>query len=367
MPLVLATLPSAAAITPLIPTPTHTPSLPPTSTPITRPTATPTLAPPPRLVASHPIAGDQAMPTNRPLTLVFDQPMDRASVEIGLVFSPTVAGRCEWPASDCVIFRPTAGWPPGSCELTLNAVTSSAAGTPLEQPLRLTFANGGKGTPVPILMYHHILELADDATKGQRAWTVSPRAFEEQMTWLVERGWHSINPAQLAAYWRDGSPLPSKPIVISMDDGYKEVYTTAAPIFTETSLRPTLFITPRYIGYGAYMTWEQLGELATVGYAIGAHGYDHSNLRGMNDAELALQIGDSRQILKERLSVAVDSFCYPYGGYDDRVLAALEKHGYTTAVTLNPGYWQSPDQPYQLDRLRIDYSMTLTEFAELLP
>lgn len=350
-----------------LPTPSHTASLPPTVAPTTPPTAALTPAPPPHPIASYPIDGDQAVPPDRALVLMFDQPMDRTSVEASLTFSPTVVGQYVWPSPDCAVFRPTDGWPAGACEVLLSASASSAQGAQMEQPLRLTFSNTGRGAPVPILMYHHLLELGPDASEGQLTWTVSPRAFDEQMEWLVEQGWHSISPAQLAAYWQDGAPLPPKPIIISLDDGYKEVYTTAHPIFLKTGLRPILFITPHYMGYGAYMNWEQLGELSAMGYAIGAHGYDHSNLREADEAKLKHQIGGSRQLLEERLGVAVDSFCYPFGSYDKRALDILEQHGYITAVTLNPGYWQSPNSPYQLDRLRVSYDTMLTQFAELLP
>ena len=155
--------------------------------------------------------------------------------------------------------------------------------------------------------------------------------------------------------------------MITMDDGYKEVYNIAYPVLVKAGLRPVLFIVPQYVGYGAYLNWSQLEELVSEGFVIGSHGYDHSNLRKASDAELEHQMADSKARLVERLGVAVDAFCYPYGSYDDRVLALLSAHGYSIAVTLNPSVFQQPDEPYRLSRLRVSYETTLAEFVELLP
>ena len=221
--------------------------------------------------------------------------------------------------------------------------------------------------PVPVLMYHHILSLDEGATEGQRTWTVSPEAFADQMAYLTEHGWQSITPAELAAYLTEGAPLPPRPIVISMDDGYKEVYGTALPVFTRTGLRPVLFIVPHYLGYGAYLNWSQLGKLASVGFSVGSHGNDHSDLCKVDDAELQRQVGDSRTLLAERLDIGIDAFCYPFGSYDDRTLAALATNHYSIAFTLNPSIFQSPTRCYRLNRLRVTYDMTLEEFTGLLP
>jgi len=187
------------------------------------------------------------------------------------------------------------------------------------------------------------------------------------MRYLAKNGYHTITPAQLVAYLTEGEPLPDRPIVISMDDGYKDVYESAHPILSELGLVPILFIVPEYIGYGAYLDWAQLQELVASGYAIGAHGYDHSNLRKADDQELEHQIVDSRDILAERLGVTVDAFCYPYGSYDERTLAMLAEHGYTSGYTLNRSIYQSADAVLRMNRLLVTYDTSIEAFRELLP
>ncbi|MHB1295446.1 MAG: polysaccharide deacetylase family protein [Anaerolineae bacterium] len=343
------------------PTARPTPSPAPTLT--AAPTAT--SAPAPHVVAGYPIEGDLAVNPDLPIVLVFDQPMDPEATAAGLHISPAVAGRVTWTSERALAFQPDVPWSEPAYELRLDAGAAAAWGTPLAEPYILRFGAGGPGVPVPTLMYHHLAELAEDAGESARTWTVSPAAFAEQMAWLADHDWHSITPSELAAYLQ-GAPLPARPVIISMDDGYREVATVAWPVFRRTGLRPVLFVIPSHCGYRAYLDWPDLETLVADGAAIGSHTYDHVNLRQVGDDALAHQLGDSRAVLEERLGVRVDALCYPYGGYDARILDAVATYGYSTAFTLSQGVLQQPGEPYQMQRLLITYTTTLDAFAELL-
>lgn len=318
-------------------------------------------------MASYPISGDLAVEPLRPLVIVFDQAMDQASIERALMISPTMAIRVEWPSPERLECYPTDGWAAEQNTLLLSSEGASDLGTPLGVKTELSFGIGGRGAPIPVLMYHHLAELDADASESQRTWTVSPAAFEEQMRYLAASGYHTIVPTQLVAYLSAGEPLPTRPLVISMDDGYVDVYDVARPILAELALSGTLFIVPEYVGYGAYLSWEQLEELAAAGHAIGAHGYDHSNLRKASDAALLHQIKGARDLLAERLGVTVDAFCYPYGSYDERTLALLPEHGYTSGYTLNRSIYQTADDLLLINRILVDYETSIEAFRDCLP
>lgn len=347
------------------PTPTHTPvpSLTPSATP--SPTCTPTPPPVPVLLRSYPIDGDLAVRANAPLVLVFDQPMDPASIAASALISPTLAGEWRWPQPDRAEFSPANGWTAARYEVQLSEARS-ALGAALSEPLTLHFGVGGRGVPLPVLMYHRFRELDADASAGQRLYSVSPAAFEQQMDWLVQQGWHSIAPAEYAGYLR-GEPLPPRPMVISIDDGYKEVYQVAHPVFQRTGLRPVLFVIISYAQNSGYLSWDQLRELVAEGYAVGAHSYDHTNLRDLEAAELLRQIAEPKAILERELGIPIDAYSYPYGSYSDAIIAVLREQGYATACTINPTIYQQPERPYHISRLNVPYDMTLEQFAALFP
>jgi len=318
-------------------------------------------------VASYPLNGDRAVRAERPLVIEFDRPMEPGSVSARLSISPTVEGRLDWPTPKRLAFVPAQGWAAPAYEVLLAPGAADAQGVPMQGEFRLRFARQGWGAPVPILMYHNLKVLGDHPSEMQLTWTVSPDAFVAQMTYLSQKGWQSITPAQLAGYLTEGEPLPLRPVMITLDDGYKEAYTLAYPVFARLGLRPVLFIVPHYLGFPAYLDWEQLQELAEAGCVVGSHSQDHTNLQKVSEAEVERQVMESQALLAERLKVTVDAFAYPYGYYDQRTVAALEKHHYVTAYTINPSFYQSAEGMYRLSRLIISYTTTLEEFGRMLP
>jgi len=354
---------TATATPSVTPAPTDTPS--PTPTPTA--TATPTPGPASMLLESYPLDGDLAVPPERALVVRFDQPMDAESVAAHLVISPNLGIDLDWPTADTLSLTPRESWPPDTAiTLSIASGAQTRARGQLAEAITLTFESGGRGARIPILMYHQIRELDDDASEMARTWSVSPEAFEQQMAYLLENDWRTIGPEQLAGYLLQGQPLPPKALMITMDDGYKVVHSRVLPLLEDTPLRAVLFVVPSYMGYGAYLDWEQLGELAEAGFWVGCHSWDHSNLRKHDADRLALQLDAARDEIEAHLGSTVDAFCYPFGSYDERTLVALATYGYRTAYTLNPTSFQDPSAPYQLGRRRVDYATTLEDFAALL-
>ena len=94
---------------------------------------------------------------------------------------------------------------------------------------------------LPILMYHHITHLQPNATPTWRTLTVTPEAFEAQVKWLADHGYHTIYFTDLVAYFRDGVPLPEKPIILTFDDGWTDDYTIAYPILRRHCMVRNIF------------------------------------------------------------------------------------------------------------------------------
>jgi len=102
----------------------------------------PTLTPqplPPALVEVDPPPGSD-FPLQGPLTLYFNQPMDKPSVEIALSGEPVLSGRFEWFDEATVTFLPDAPYKPDS-DLKINISTSALAlnGQFLQEPLQLNY------------------------------------------------------------------------------------------------------------------------------------------------------------------------------------------------------------------------------------
>lgn len=133
---------SLACSMPGIGRPTSTPTslVSPTPTP-PPPTPTPAVALPAALAESVPPPGGE-LPLDSPITLYFNQAMDRASVEAALD-SPTRAS-LTWLDDSTLSFIPAEPLQPNSqVSLSLGETARSAQGQPLSEPVRLEYQTAG--------------------------------------------------------------------------------------------------------------------------------------------------------------------------------------------------------------------------------
>lgn len=346
----------------------------PTITPTPKPTQTPQPSPtpglPPQVLASNPIDGDLTMQLDRPLILVFDQPMDQAALADSLSISPTAEVTIAWPAPDRVTITAKDGWTADAYDIILKEGMHSISGVKMVAPFQFSFEVGGHGVPVPILMYHNIKDLDNesDVSESQLAWTVRDTAFKEQMYYLRDNGWHTVSPKMLIAYFA-GEPLPPKPVIITMDDAWVSLLTRAWPIFQETGLRPIAYVVAEFPSYGTetdYLVWDQLRALVAEGMWVGCHSFGHVSLYHLPADELHHEVFDARQEIEKQLGVTLDSFDYPFGAYGDTVMAEVQAAGFTNAVTLNPVGYQDPAEPFRLNRLQVAYQTTMEEFIDMV-
>ncbi len=97
----------------------------------------------PRLVESDPAAGEEILPLD-PVTLYFDQPMDRASVEGAIEIRPGVDGSFTWLDDRSLRFQPDPGLQRGgSYVLSIGSGAHSQTGLALAEPLRLSLQVAG--------------------------------------------------------------------------------------------------------------------------------------------------------------------------------------------------------------------------------
>lgn len=91
---------------------------------------------PPQVIDLYPFPGTE-MREREPLTVTFNQAMDRASVEAAFQLDPPLAGDFHWPDNRTLSFTPTERWLVGvTYELTVTTTTLAANGLILEYPYR---------------------------------------------------------------------------------------------------------------------------------------------------------------------------------------------------------------------------------------
>jgi peptidoglycan/xylan/chitin deacetylase (PgdA/CDA1 family) len=213
---------------------------------------------------------------------------------------------------------------------------------------------------VPILMYHQILP-APHTSFGYLY--VSPQMLRKQMRVLYARGYHAVTLRQLFDFWQHNKPIPRKPIVITFDDGWRSVYTGAAPVLRKYRWPAVVNVVVSALDTHYGLSSAMVRTLIKRGWEIGCHTIDHPELTRLSWSSLTAQIGGARQILRRRFHVPVDFFCYPGGSYNATVVQAVRSAGFTAALGIRHGFARWP-QRWAFDRVPIrDWGMPISGFV----
>ena len=216
--------------------------------------------------------------------------------------------------------------------------------------------------PVPILMYH-VIESPPAGTSLSELF-LPGNQFQAQMAYLKAHGYHAVTLAQVWAYWTAGGKLPIHPVVLSFDDGYRSQFTVAARTLHTYHWPGVLNMIVKHLHEGTYgLGVNDIKTMISWGWELDSHTLTHPDLTTVHGADLKAEVSGSRKQLQALFNVPVSFFCYPAGAYDDEVVAAVHAAGYEAATTTNEGVADLSQGRYTLDRVRINGSTTISEFA----
>jgi peptidoglycan/xylan/chitin deacetylase (PgdA/CDA1 family) len=210
-------------------------------------------------------------------------------------------------------------------------------------------------------MYHVIGE----APRGARNpdLYVTPKQFAAQMRYLSKAGYHAVTLRQVYDFWKADATLPSKPVVLSFDDGDTPDFTIAAPLMKELNWPGTLNL---IVGrHKPRLKPKIIRALIAAGWEIDSHTMTHEDLPGLSTSELRYQLRQSRTELRKRYNVPIDFFCYPSGRFDAAAVKAVKAAGYLGATSTLGGLARPKDM-WTMHRVRVSGGHTTSSFAELL-
>ncbi len=249
---------------------------------------------------------------------------------------------------------------------TTPAAPLARAEMPQPEPARPVVPVGRDTLRVPILMYHYIRVNPVPGDQLGFNLSVTPEDFRAQMDWLAANGFHPIDFEDLRAYFGGRAPLPAKPVILTFDDGYKDLYTTAYPVLRAHGFKAVAYVVLGFLGAPNNVNGDQVREMDAHGIQIGSHTVSHADLTKTNGGELEHQVRDARAGLEALLGHPVLDFCYPAGRYDGRVVAAVQSAGYDTATTTNSGVAHNLGDRYTWTRVRVSGGERLPDFIASL-
>jgi peptidoglycan/xylan/chitin deacetylase (PgdA/CDA1 family) len=180
---------------------------------------------------------------------------------------------------------------------------------------------------LPILLYHHVRPGSTSAL------FVSPEEFDKQLEYLQYYGFHTISFTDLVDYFEKAKPLPQRPVIISFDDGWENQFEYGFPILQKYHDTATFYVVTNYLDHENFLTTEQLKTMVAAGMAIGCHTRSHPYLTSLGGERAWDEIAGAKAIL-EAEGFKIDTFAYPYGAYNKKIVAMVQAAGFRSARTV---------------------------------
>ncbi len=223
---------------------------------------------------------------------------------------------------------------------------------------------------LPILMYHSILK--DPGRAGK--YVLSPDVLEQDLEYLKAAGYQTVTIGDLLDYVDNGAPLPTKPVMITFDDGYYNNYTYAYPILKERSMRAVISIIGKQTAlysengqenpYWSHLKTDHLREMADVfevqnhSWDLHAYGHRRGCIRERGEDQLAYRAflehdtQQTQQLLTDAGLPVPICYTYPFGSLSTESENVLRGMGFRCTLGCGEGINRITRDPECLYRMK---------------
>lgn len=111
---------------------------------------------------------------------------------------------------------------------------------------------------------------------------------------------------------------------------------------------------------GKYLSIKDLLELKNVDYY--SHSLNHNDLTLLATTELEIEINNSKKIIESLLSKRVNTFVYPFGKYNNRVINLVKEAGYEFGLSLLPFHISNNINRLLIPRINISGNISFKKF-----
>lgn len=221
----------------------------------------------------------------------------------------------------------------------------------------------GKMANIKVFMYH---QLSDDWDICKNNWhCLHLDIFRDHIKLLEQLGFTTITFEDYHLAVQGKLTLPRKPVILTFDDGYENVYKLALPhlkefgmkavafILGERKLKSNLWDAGQSFDSFSLLSDDQIRVMADSVFEIGAHTMNHKNLTRLDEDILLREIYESKKNLEIITDKPVITFSYPYGAVDDHVKELVRKAGYEYACSVSTGSPAFGFDVYEIPRITV--------------
>jgi peptidoglycan/xylan/chitin deacetylase (PgdA/CDA1 family) len=194
---------------------------------------------------------------------------------------------------------------------------------------------------------------------------IQTEKFRKQMEAIRDLGTPVISMKDFDDWKTGDGTIPPKSFLITIDDGWKSVYTDAYPILKELEFPFTIFLYKNYVdGGGRALTTDMIEEMKASGLcSIGSHSVSHpfpskfkrAARKGEKASEefITEELAVSKGFLERKFEEPITAYAYPGGYVTETMFPIAEEVGYELLFTVNPGMTRRDTENHILPRFII--------------
>ncbi len=205
---------------------------------------------------------------------------------------------------------------------------------------------------IPILVYHHIrnAQIYPKSTWSYKM-SVSPKAFETQMKWLLDHNYTTINLDTAASILKGEIQGPTKPVVITFDDNNLNAYQNGLPVLEKNHQTATFYIITNRLQNKTTIDADRVKILVQKGMDIESHTVTHSTMTALSLKKLDAELMNSKSTLEALTGKPVKHLAYPNTTQNKTVREHAKAAGYVTATIMDPRNATQKDDLLKLPRI----------------
>jgi len=229
---------------------------------------------------------------------------------------------------------------------------------------------------LPVLVYHKV-----SSTQKPDFLTVPTSRVREHLEYITKKGYNTIFISDMIDNIEKGTPLPPNPLMITLDDGFRNNYTDLYPLLKEFNCKANIFIvagfvqTPGNMGpraEGEFMLEEEARTICKDHVQFGLHTMYHQSYHHMTLQEIDEDMRESKRRLDDLKIPYQPCFAYPFAAYmkndparQQQMFSILKTNGVHYAFKVGDRLNKFPMKncnPLLLNRLHMNGSYSMFKF-----
>ena len=158
--------------------------------------------------------------------------------------------------------------------------------------------------------------------------------------------------------------LDPKKIIVAVSDITPDNISALSDALRTSSVDATLFLQAQYLGAG--IDQKRIQTLLANGHDVQSAGHTGDDLRSLTNAQVELELSQSKQLLERMTKREVIGVAYPLGGVNDRIARKAGEVGYLVGLSTAPDIVFERTQLLRMPSVVVKASATSQEIVSLV-